>query len=1048
MIILLKFKTWDQTFFLDESNLGTPRSTAILPKLQELNGMTTIRAHYGDLTEEIVSAHNVIVLVNASRDTLLRWNDFCHERKIGFIASDTKGFAGYAFSDFGDGFVIRDATGENPITRIITHITNDAEGIVSLLGADGEEEGKMHGLDDNDHDGWVEISDVEGMTSESGGDINTSGPYRIKMAHKRVKVFQEREGKKVEVEKEVFDPYRLKIGDLSGFSQYINGGVLTQVKRPITQHYRSFRDNIIQPIAPGQWGLSFTDGAKFGRGEQLHFAFLAIWEFEARHGRHPQVCNEEEAQQVLAFAKEINESHKKMNEGKEEPVALALEELDEVVILNAARYASIDFQPLGAFFGGVVAQEVVKFTGKFTPLNQQLYIDCFEVIPETKPTDTELLNSRYDHLIAAFGKAFHEKIQNARTFLVGCGALGCEFLKNFALIGLATGENGLITVTDNDRIEVSNLNRQFLFREKNVGQPKSIAASAAVLAMNPSIKIDAKETLVAPHTENIFVDEFWENLDFVTNALDNIKARQYVDGRCVYYAKPLLESGTLGTKCNVQVVIPHMTASYTDGPKDGGDEDQIPMCTLRNFPSLIEHCIEWSRAQFEDMFVVPAAEAQKFAANKQEYLKDIRSKTIDHLDNPLCRAQVGKELPNIKSLATFLRNAQGITFEECIKLSVKLFNSMFRDRILQLIHNFPENHVTSSGERFWSGAKRFPQAAHLDLNDEQHLNYIISVSNLLAVNFGLVQPPEDELVPEDHQWRNVEYFKSVLQTISIEPWTATDEKVDLSEGTNEKAEDTSDTEVKELEALLNELSRIDVSNFHFEPASFEKDEDLNFHIDFIASSSNLRASNYRIRQTTRHKCKMIAGKIIPAIATATASVTGLVTIELFKLLQNKPLSAYKDASNNLAVNIYNFLEPAEPEKSKDEYDPIEMAEIKCRPSGFTKWDKTVIHRGDLTLREFLNVFNEQTSLNVTVLLHSSANHEGPQKGKFLYESLPWRKDLKELYDSKLDTRLRDWIAELYPDVMVPNRRYIELEVSCADDQDQTYRVPTVIYKFA
>ena len=56
---------------------------------------------------------------------------------------------------------------------------------------------------------------------------------------------------------------------------------------------------------------------------------------------------------------------------------------------------------------------------------------------------------------------------------------------------------------------------------------------------------------VGPDTEDALNDEFWEKLDFVVNAVDNIHARKYVDGRCVWYEKPLLESGTLGTKANM-----------------------------------------------------------------------------------------------------------------------------------------------------------------------------------------------------------------------------------------------------------------------------------------------------------------------------------------------------------------------------------------------------------------------------------------------------------------------------------------------------------------
>lgn len=136
-------------------------------------------------------------------------------------------------------------------------------------------------------------------------------------------------------------------------------------------------------------------------------------------------------------------------------------------------------------------------------------------------------------------------------------------LKNWAMMGV--GVKGKITITDMDTIEKSNLNRQFLFRSRDVGSSKSAAAAKAVIAMNPDLAghMESKTDRVGLETEGVFNDAFWKELHVVTNALDNVAARKYVDNRCVNFRKPLLESGTLGTKGNTQVIVPDLTESYS-----------------------------------------------------------------------------------------------------------------------------------------------------------------------------------------------------------------------------------------------------------------------------------------------------------------------------------------------------------------------------------------------------------------------------------------------------------------------------------------------------
>merc|ERR1711970_285917 len=292
--------------------------------------------------------------------------------------------------------------------------------------------------------------------------------------------------------------------------------------------------------------------------------------------------------------------------------------------------------------------------------------------------------------------------------------------------GCNQAEGGEVIVTDMDMIEKSNLNRQFLFRTWDINKHKAVTAVAAVQAMNPEAKYKSMEQRVGQETENIYNDSFFEPLDGVANALDNVEARTYMDRRCVYYNKPLLESGTLGTKGNTQVVIPKVTESYSSSQDP--PEKSIPICTLKNFPNAIEHTLQWARDQFEGLFTNPMNVANQY------------------LENPELFYERTLKLPGEESVSTIqqvfdtLVTEKPSSFKDCVHWARLYFEKQYSDQIKQLLYNFPPDQKTSSGAPFWSGPKRCPRTPTFDLNNEEHQNFVVALSYLRAECYNIEAP--------------------------------------------------------------------------------------------------------------------------------------------------------------------------------------------------------------------------------------------------------------------------------------------------------------------
>lgn len=891
-------------FFLSEYDVGQNRATCSLPRLSALNQHVRVSAHTGPLDETLLQKFQVVVLTDSSLDDQKRFSEFCHLNGIKFIVADTKGLCGQLFCDFGEEFEVLDKDGEMPVSALIDHITKANPGVVTCA------DDQKHGFEDGCK---VSFSEVRGMT-----ELNSVGPVEIK----------------------VCSPYTFSICDTSGFSEYERGGTATEVKQPCILKFKPLHEALLDHQL-----LTVTDFGKISKHQTLHLAFQALHSFVKKEKHLPHPRSQSDADVLLAIVRGLN-------------TAANLEQLDEAVVRNLSYTARGDLAPINAFIGGVAAQEVIKAcSAKFTPLQQWLYIDALECLPEDADEGEgqlaecsfSLKGTRYDGQIAVFGSAFQEMLGRQKYFLVGAGAIGCELLKNFALIGLGAGKGGHITVTDMDSIERSNLNRQFLFRSQDIGKLKSEVAAKATRVMNPHINITAHQNRLDPDSEQVYHYSFYMGLDGVVAALDNVEARVYLDGRCVQHQKPFLEGGTLGSKGHTLVVVPHLTDSY--GPDQSGSDNAIPLCTLKNFPHRIEHTVQWARDQFEGLFK-QTPENVNLCLRDAEFVK----RTLDHGD--------AEALEVLEGVWNSLKDIQDggqrpVSWDDCVSWGRHKWETLFNNDIQQLLHCFPADQMTTSGLPFWSGSKRCPHPLTFDPNNSTHTEFVMAAANLYGQIYG-IQGTRDHAS-----------IRKILEKIHVPSFTPKSSvKIYLTdkEMEEEKKKKSGDAEKARLEELTDKLASLKLNSLAMQmhPIEFEKDDDSKFHIDYIVAASNLRAENYDIPAADRHQSKRIAGRIIPAIATTTAAVAGLMCLELYKLVQgHRKISSYRSAYLNLAVQYFVLSQPCRPQH------------FTVAGKEYTLWDAFYVEgkRGDqqeMTLGDLIQYMKDKYNLEVCCLLYGPA----------------------------------------------------------------------------
>lgn len=852
-------------FYASEKDIGQHRAEIVKSKLQQLNFYVKVESKtmtqeedysFLDECDIILITDNYLPMTNKAIEKAKQL-----QKKL--IIADTVGVYCRVFCDFGDEFVVTDRDGEEPAECFIKDI-NSEKNIIELYP------NSVHDMQVGDCIVLSEVTTKEDESNTEAKPLNNA-VLKIKDFIKKNEILVEE--------------------DLKIFKQFERNGKVKQMKLPEKLSFKRYDALYEEDVFDAN--LRIHDFEKMTSMELISKCFIIKEKYE------------KEALTRL-------NAHAKLDLSK-----YTSENSDESLVSKWNKFTLNthgNVHSINAFMGGLVSQEIIKgITNKFKPINQLFCTDFEELLesgfknPETVVPLVDNIEDKYQPLSFLLGKDLVEKIKDAKLFMVGAGAIGCELLKNYSMIGL--GINGQITLTDPDSIELSNLSRQFLFREKHIGKPKSLVAAKVVETMNTDYvdkTLNPRLDKVHEASEDVFTDQFFKSQTLCTNALDNVKARIYMDQRCVRNSIPLLESGTLGPKGHVQVILPFITENYGQ-VQDASAEHNIPICTLKMFPEEGIHCMEWAKDRFEYLF---GQNPKSFLRVIEEYK---RGGDISSLD--------GKVL---KKAVAFLKK-RPTDFGFCVELARKAFQKYFHDNIKQLLHIYPLDFITKDGKPFWTLPKRPPVPIEFDLNDKLHANYLKSYSRLIARVWGL-----DEQI-----WKTYD-FEAKLKEIVIKPFKPKDSVIESikkavekeeskKDGANEEEtdnpEDTQKKIIEDQQRVEETLKLISSQNVDelatkIKDEIFEKDNDANGHIDFITSMCNLRATNYKLEEMEWINVKLKAGRIVPALATTTAAVAGLQTIEAIKVIKQLELKDYRNAFINLAIPYMTLSEPGPVSKYK------------------------------------------------------------------------------------------------------------------------------------
>ena len=933
-------------FFAQKEDVDTNSRADITQRgLMEINNFAIVMIFKGELSNDfsILNEYNLVIITEIiSLETAQTLNQYCRMKHIGFIYTCEFGLSSFLFTDFGDDFIIEDNNGLEPNKYYIKSISNSCPGIVEIDPIKNNLEENIY-LNIGTGD-FVSFKDVKGMT-----ELNDTPPRPIRVINKTkftiedTTKFQEFTGVGIVEEVKVprpaiFKPlseainviyYEDVIEDYLNEDSYL-GSTASKMSNEslmddlgIISNIKTSQDNIIINEEKKEnipWIKMFyaefeNESLKNLSNEKMHLAFLALHEYFNIHQDLPNFNKIKENKECIDISLKI------LSKAKEEGFrwAINLCKIDKPFLDNVFKFCKFKFTPFTNYLAGIVAQEVIKFTGLYKPISQWVYFNFFNLLNISKVNDiiekrnlteeNDKENNIEPNILNIFNEIYNEQIKDVNILIIGFNDISYEMIKLFIILGLLDNKENKIKIVSNNKYDI----KEKLEELKHLGKKVDIPIIQE--------KLDLNDNNI---NNNYLKKDWWINSNIIIDTLpfdSNEKEKISLIKNSKENKKILISLHCSKYSANSEIFLPEIKSDnyiIEETPKPQEEKNEIKIVDDYNDEEdydkyknicTLDEALNWSRNYFQDNFIkyikylIELINKSHSESDMNKYIDNILS--IEKENEKDFDISI-KLIKIFKKLVTF---KLGMNYETIVFYSMEIFEELFSKSAQKLLLKYPSDLLLkNTNKKFWSGARKEPKQIIFDINNEEHFQLIYCMTYFFC---QILKLPDIK-----NKMKNIKQIMekyepkkpdSNVKKMKLKEYSYI-EKFSLIQFLKSTSQDNLDFQQLEL-------------NLENNNENFDSLEKMNLQLKFIILAANIKLSIFGLNQSNINESisKILKiNEIHPSLASTIAGITVMQLYNLINKIKEKDdENKIEDKMNktwikncvfNLANNTYLFFD--------------------------------------------------------------------------------------------------------------------------------------------